>query len=67
MQGVPVPGMDRTHSQIPYDQVVPEQNRRPAGHMGMGMGMDNFGGGPGDSLGTEQAMISKVIEDSLKQ
>ena len=57
--------MGRNHSEIPFDAAVPQQ---PAHAMPPGMGMGGGGGhhGFGDSLGTEQAMINQVIEESLK-
>ena len=50
MQGV------TRHSQIAYDAGVPG--------VPSGVGSNPFAGG--DTLGTDQAMINKAIEDSLK-
>lgn len=62
MQGVT---MDRNHSQLEYDASVPQQPGRP---MGGAAGANPFGAvGMGETMGTEQAMLNKVIEDSLKQ
>ena len=54
MQGV------TRHSQIAYDTGVPGV---PSNN-GFGAGSNPFAGG--DTLGTDQAMINKAIEDSLK-
>ena len=56
--------MRQSHSDIPFDAEVPAGAPRgmPAAAHGFGGG----GAGLGDTMSTEQAMLNKVIEDSLK-
>jgi hypothetical protein len=55
--------MARNHSEIEYDTAVPQQPgrrpRAPEQNPFMAHGLEG-------TMGTEQAMINKVIEDSLK-
>lgn len=61
-------GVTNNRARPPYDGGMPPDLAMAMGNPMMGAGgpMGAMGGGFGESIGTEQAMINKVIEDSLK-